>query len=100
MKQVITARMYEMLSDYADTSRHIVHQKRYYFLYEQQSFHIYEYISPDKFWTIQCQSQLRSPIIPSFLKVKNIERNDQSFSSYFISRKDISRASSFDESSK
>lgn len=61
-----------MLSAYADKTRNTVIQRRYYFLYEQQSFHIYEYISPEPgLWTLQCQSQHGTPKFPPYLKVIN-----------------------------
>ena len=69
---------------------HFITHFRYYFLWEQQSFHIYEYVYPDNgLWTLQCQSQQTEPILPKFLKIKdelNILDN-QNYSSYYISMK-------------
>lgn len=71
LKQVITGRMYNLFAGHADKERQVVIQRRYYFLYEQQSFHIYEYIAPENgLWTLQCQSQLQSPKLPPYLKVQ------------------------------
>lgn len=69
LKQVITARMYAILSNSADPTREIVHQKRYCFQWERQSFHIYEYLSPKAgIWVLHCQSE-SDPLIPPFLRV-------------------------------
>lgn len=69
LKQVITARMYAILSNSADPTREIVHQKRYCFQWERQSFHIYEYLAPKAgIWVLHCQSE-SDPVIPPFLSV-------------------------------
>jgi hypothetical protein len=88
LKQVITGRMYSLFSIYADKERQIVKQRRYYFLYEQQSFHIYEYIAPENgLWTLQCQSQLQSPKLPPALKVSiSLILTYESISIYLIGR--------------
>ena len=83
--------MYGMLKNYSDTARVPIKQKRYYFLWEQQSFHIYEYLEPQSdLLTLQCQSN-GPPKLPSFLDIsKSVSRDDKSASSYFLSLKENS----------
>lgn len=69
LKQVISARMYSILSNSADPTRDVVKQRRYCFLWEQQSCHIYEYLEPNNgIWTLLCQSE-GEPILPPFINV-------------------------------
>ena len=69
LKQVISKRMYTILSNNADESRSVIRQKRYCFQWERQSFHIYEYLEPvSNFWTLQCQAEAE-PVLPDFFDV-------------------------------
>ena len=69
LKQVISKRMYTILSNNADQSRSVIRQRRYCFQWERQSFHIYEYLEPvSNFWTLQCQAEAE-PVLPDFLEV-------------------------------
>ena len=69
LKQVISARMYNILASNADPSRSVVRQKRYCFQWERQSFHVYEYLEPvGGIWTLLCQAEAE-PAIPAFLDV-------------------------------
>ena len=93
LKQVISARMYNILASNADPSRSIVRQKRYCFQWERQSFHVYEYVEPvGGIWTLLCQAEAE-PAIPAFLDVGPELSGSQasSFSSREIS---LSRAPS------
>ena len=87
LKQVITARMYAILSNSADPTREIVRQKRYCFQWERQSFHIYEYLAPKAgIWVLHCQSE-SDPVIPPFLSVgaELSKEGSKQFSSRHIS---------------
>lgn len=87
LKQVITKRMYQILSNSADPSRDVVHQRRYCFQWERQSFHVYEYLgSRSGIWVCLCQSE-SAPKIPPFLHVG--PEGSMGFSSRDISRKDL-----------
>ncbi len=71
LKQVISAREYTALSKLKDPQRYVLRQKRYCFLWEKQSFHIYEYLSPESLvgkLFLFCQSE-GEPILPPFLSV-------------------------------
>jgi len=91
LKQVITERVYSMLvNSSADKSRHVVRQKRYYFLWGEQSMHIYQYVTPkDGLWVLLCQSE-GNPVLPPFITangVTRVEENDLTTSSYLLSKK-------------
>lgn len=80
--------MYHMLKNSADPSRHVIKQRRYYFLWEMQSFHVYEYLQPQSgLWTIQCQCQ-GEPLFPSFFQIgEEVDDDDETKSSYYLSKK-------------
>lgn len=63
---------------------------RYYFLYNKQSFQLYEYLEPEKdMWTLYCQSQGEISL-PPFLEVgreRGDTETDGHLSSYMISKK-------------
>ena len=87
LKQVITKRMYQILSNSADPSRDVVHQRRYCFQWERQSFHVYEYLGNRAgIWVCLCQSE-STPNIPPFLHVG--QEGSLGFSSRDISRKNL-----------
>ena len=91
LKQVITARMYAILSNSADPRREIVHQKRYCFQWERQSFHIYEYLQPKRgIYVLHCQSE-SDPVIPPFLNVgpELSHEENKALSSRTISLRDV-----------
>jgi len=88
LKQVISAKMYNTLAtSAADTKRAVIHQKRFCFLWETQSFHVYQYLKPQPgLWLLFCQSD-GEPHLPPFLQVdKEIDENDTVFSSHSLSR--------------
>lgn len=90
LKQVISKRMYHMLTRNGDDKRHAVIQRRYCFLWEAQSFHIYEYLAPANslgLYTLLCQCE-GEPRIPPFLKVGSLHNNDDNLSTYNLSLKD------------
>lgn len=91
LKQVISARMYAILSNSADPRREIVRQKRYCFQWERQSFHVYEYLHPKAgIYVLHCQSE-SEPEIPPFLHVGpelTMEENRE-LSSRTISLRDV-----------
>lgn len=94
LKQVISKRMYSMLSNNADPARRIVRQKRYCFQWERQSFQIYEYLEPwTGYWTVQCQAEAE-PVIPEFLDVAPMPTGllKKASSSRDISLKDVLEA--------
>ena len=89
LKQVISARMYKILSNSADATRSIVRQKRYCFQWDRQSFHIYQYLEPvSDVWTLQCQAE-SEPILPEFLDVAPLH-GTSAYSTREISRRDES----------
>ena len=91
LKQVITARMYAILSNSADPRREIVRQKRYCFQWERQSFHVYEYLQPKAgIYVLHCQSE-SDPSIPPFLHVGPELTSEQNLmlSSRTISLRDV-----------
>lgn len=63
-------------------------QRRYCFLWEMQSFHIYEYITPQRgLWVLLCQSE-GSPVLPPFLRTgPECCEGDEALSSYALSKK-------------
>lgn len=88
-KQVISAKMYATLAaTTADEKRSIIHQKRYCFLWEKQSFHIYQYLAPQEgIWLLFCQSaEGVKPVLPPFLKCsEEIAHDDDTLSAHNIS---------------
>jgi predicted ATPase len=89
LKQVISKRMYNMLTRNGDDKRHAVIQRRYCFLWEDQSFHIYEYLAPEEtlgIFTLLCQCE-GEPRIPPFLKVGSLQNNEDYLSSFTLSLK-------------
>lgn len=85
LKQVISRRMYSILAGSADQSRNVVRQRRYCFLWEMQSFHIYEFLAPHQgIWIANVHAE-GEPVIPEFLSVDKDAANDSSFSTREIS---------------
>ena len=73
LKQVISKRMYGILANSADKSRTVVRQRRFCFLWEQQSFHIYQFLAPHEgIWLAYCQSE-GEPVLPGFLSAEPAE---------------------------
>lgn len=94
LKQVISAKMYNTLAaSAADKERAVIHQKRFCFLWETQSFHVYQYVTPQAgLWLLFCQSE-GTPHLPPFLQAGvEIDENDTLFSSHSLSRLDVSAA--------
>lgn len=92
LKQVISAKMYNTLAtSAADKERAVIHQKRFCFLWETQSFHVYQYLKPQSgLWLLFCQSD-GEPHIPPFLQVgEEIDENDTLFSSHSLSKLNLS----------
>ncbi len=89
LKQVISKRMYNILSSNADPLRSVVKQKRYCFQWERQSFHIYEYVEPVAgIWTLLCQAEAE-PVIPEFLN-NNIGQDRSGTLSKNLSSRELS----------
>jgi hypothetical protein len=95
LKQVISARVYYMLvKTSADKKRNIIKQRRYCFLWGQQSIHISQYLSPEGYkthnlWTLLCQSE-NEPTLPAFIienGVKLLDDTDNIQSSFLLSKK-------------
>jgi len=87
LKQVISSRMYGILANSADKQRTVVRQRRYCFLWEQQSFHIYQYLAPHEgIWLAYVQAE-GDPFIPAFLQVEP----ESLYGSSFTSFREISR---------
>ena len=88
LKQVITHRMYSMLvGGSADQGRMTVRQRRYCFLWKQQSMYIQEYLIPVGLWTLQCQSE-SAPDLPPALEGVGcvaVAAEDARVSSYALS---------------
>jgi len=74
MKQVISSRMYSALTNAKrDALRDVVRQRRYCFMWEKQSFHIYEYLAPHAgIFQLLCQSE-GEPVLPPFIEPVMIE---------------------------
>lgn len=89
LKQVISSRMYAILKVSADKSRTIIRQRRYCFLWEGQSFHVYQYLAPQEgLWLVYCQCE-GDPIIPEFLDVSpHVTGEGVEFSTRELSRID------------
>ena len=88
LKQVITHRMYSMLvGGSADQERMTVRQRRYCFLWKQQSMYIQEYLSPVGLWTLQCQSESAPDLPPALEEVGcvAVAAEDARVSSYALS---------------
>jgi len=101
LKQVINSRMYNLLGRSSDKKRDVVRQRRYCFLWQQQSFQIIEYTSPVvDFWIlrVQCEGE---PVLPPpefGLATKPWDESEiEAMSSYALSLKSSkARKSSFD----
>jgi hypothetical protein len=92
LKQVISAAVYRVLkATAADLSRNVVTQKRYCFLWEQQSFHIYEYLSPRAGLKVLLVQSEGTPMLPPFLKVDE-ETVSSELSAHSISKKESENA--------
>jgi len=102
LKQVISNRMYNILSRSSDKTRHVVQQRRYCFLYLQQSFQIIEYQNPPiDLWIlrVQCDGEPKLPPEDEYgLKLRPWDPNHEDFSSYSLSLK--SRKGSFDQTNR
>lgn len=99
LKQVISNRMYNLLARSSDKTRHVVRQRRYCFLYLQQSFQIIEYLNPQiNLWIlrVQCEGEPKLPPDEYGLKVRPWDQDHEDFSSYSLSLK--SRKSPLDRS--
>ena len=79
LKQVISSKVYGILSNSADKTRSVVRQRRYCFLWEQQSFHIYQFLPPhDGIWLCYCQSEEAEPVLPQGLPVASLLAGEES----------------------
>jgi predicted ATPase len=89
-KQVIGKRVYEVLSRSADTTRVVIKQKRYCFLWKRMSFSVIEYMSPKKgLVVLRCQSDgSDEPELPPFLTIgKQVDGEEALISSRHLSLK-------------
>ena len=94
LKQNLSKRMYHLLCEsYKDTTRHIVRQRRYFFLHEKQSFQIIESVFPDDgLWTMRVQSNEAEPSLPPWVRqATRLGEHDGQWSAY--SRSVIDRSS-------
>lgn len=103
VKRIITKREYEwMKSMYADTSRNVIIQKRYCFLWEGKTYSLYRYMEPlHSVFILHCQAawspkdsqpedgvdDAHTVISPPFLNVSEPLNEDGKFSAYHISLK-------------
>jgi hypothetical protein len=102
VKRIITKREYEwMKSMYADSSRNVVVQRRYCFLWEGKTFSLYRYLEPlNSLCILHCQAAWKpkdsepeeevesSVTFPPFLNVKEPLNEDGKFSAYHLSLKE------------
>ena len=94
LKQNLSKRMYYLLRDsYKDPRRHVLRQRRYFFLHEKQSFQLIESVFPaDGLWTMRIQSNDDAPALPQWLhSVTRLSEHDDQWDSY--SRSIIDRGS-------